>query len=145
MGKHSRTKGRSFEQLVANAYRKRWPLDCTVRRSLQSDRAYEPDVVVEGHHLGCRFWTECNHADDPQPLVKLAQAERDLAVASKTWSPKGGYLPLVVWRKSGSRVIHVTTRMWVLQELGGHPARMEGWSDLVVTMDFQAFLHALGA
>ncbi len=137
MGKHQRDKGKGFEQLVADAYRQAWPT-ATVRRSLQAHRAYEPDVVIEAHPLGSRFWTECQHADAPTPLVKLAQAERDIAACNRT-----NYLPLVVWRKSGSRTVNVTTRMWVIEALAGRPHHMEVWKDLVVTLDFEEWLAAL--
>lgn len=140
MGKHQRDKGKAFEQLVADAYRKAWP-GATVRRSLQAHRPYEPDVVVEAHTLGERFWTECQHADDPTPLTKLAQAERDIAALNKS----GPRYPLVVWRRSGSRTVHMTTRIWVMDAIVGRPHGMEGWRDLVVTLDFTAWLKALGA
>lgn len=141
MGKHSRDKGKGFEQLVANAYRKQWK-EATVRRSLQAHRPYEPDVVVEAHPLASRFWTECQHADDPNPLTKLAQAERDI---SKLAVPIPVRLPLVVWRKSGSRTVYVTTRMWVLDAITGRVNSMAAWRDLVVTLDFEKWLVALGA
>lgn len=140
MGAHQRNKGRSFEQLVADAYRKRWPA-ATVRRSLQAHQPYEPDVVIEGHPLGARFWTECQHADSPAPLTKLAQAERDITKLNSS-QPR---LPLVVWRKSGSRTVNVTTRMWCLDALAGRQHHMEAWGLLTVTLDFDEWLIALGA
>lgn len=138
MGKKSRTKGRSFEQLVADAYRTQWPT-AVVRRSLQAHRAFEPDVVVEDHRLGSQLWTECQHADASTPLQKLAQAERDLEKVNRK------YLPIVVWRSTGSRVVNLTTRLWVLEELGGRPdLHMQEWGQLVVTCDFHKWLKALG-
>jgi hypothetical protein len=140
MGKHSRDKGRSFEQLVATAYRRQWK-EATVRRALQAHRAFEPDVVVEGHALGARFWTECQHADSPEPLVKLAQAERDI----NRLNTNVVRLPLVVWRRSGSRTVQLTTRLWVLDSIAGRSHHMADWQGLVVTLDFHAWLAALGA
>lgn len=142
MGKKSRTKGRSFEQLVADVYRTQWPA-AVVRRSLQAHRAYEPDVVVEDHRLGQRLWTECQHADASTPLQKLAQAERDILALNRPTGPR--LLPIVVWRSTGSRTVSLTTRLWVLEELGGHAdVHMEEWGQLVVTVDFHKWLKALG-
>jgi hypothetical protein len=129
-----RTKGHTFERLIANAYRKRWP-DAVVRRSQQSHKAHEPDVVVEDVPL----WTECNHATNANPMAKLLQAERDTADVTETiW-------PVVVWRKTGSRTINATMRMRTLAALTGYLNRLI-WSstppvDLVVTVDFADWLE----
>lgn len=150
MGKHSRDKGIDFEQLVATAYRERWP-GVTVRRSEQAHRPFEPDVVIDHHPFGSRLWTECQHADDPRPLVKLLQAERDILAAIERGRPDqtsgddGRLYPIVVWRRSGARVISLTTRMWVVHAISGNIRAMDGWKDLVVTMDFRSWLAALGA
>lgn len=150
MGKHSRDKGINFEQLIATAYRERWP-GVTVRRSEQAHRPFEPDVVIDHHPFGTRLWTECQHADDPTPLRKLAQAERDIlammerkgfadpaAVAQTVY-------PIVVWRQSGCRSINMSTRVWVLEKISGNDKHMPVWCDLVVTLDFRSWLAALGA
>lgn len=152
MGKHSRDKGINFEQLIATAYRERWP-GVTVRRSEQAHRPFEPDVVVDHHPFGSRLWTECQHADDPTPLRKLAQAERDIGAAMErqgagpdlTAIAANHLYPIVVWRQSCSRVINMTTRMWVIERISGKNEHMEAWKDLVVTLHFQSWLAALGA
>lgn len=146
MGKHSRTKGRSFEQLIATQYRMRWAA-ATVRRSLQAHRPYEPDVVIEGDDVPAwvrALWTECQHADAPQPLVKLAQAERDIlkAEAAGRGEPVPGHLwlPIVVWRKSGAGVVNVTARLGVVLDLiGGETTR----HSLVITLPFAEFLRSI--
>lgn len=145
-GAHSRTKGHTFERLVADAYRKAWPT-AQVRRSLQAHQPFEPDVVVEGleaAHPAQLLWTECQHADAPTPNGKLAQAERDLAALSL---PPGHRrrLPVVVWRKSGSKTVNMTTRMWVMDSFAGREHHMESWQSLVVTLDFYEWLTALSA
>lgn len=152
MGTHSRNKGRSFEQLIANLYRNRWPA-ATVRRSLQAHRPHEPDVVVE--HPGVPWvralWTECQHADTPQPLVKLAQAERDILAAERAGrgEPVPGHLwlPVVVWRQSGASVVHATTRLGILLLLtNGDRAVVTAATprpSLVVTMAFADLLAAI--
>jgi hypothetical protein len=148
VGKHSRTKGRAFEQLVANQYRERWP-EATVRRSLQAHRPYEPDVVVE-HPAGgspSRLWTECQHADAPQPLLKLAQAERDILAAEKAGrgEPVPGclWLPVVVWRKSGSSTVYATCRLGVLMCLTGNVGVATLRPSLVVTVAFADLVAAI--
>lgn len=150
MGKHSRDKGIDFEQLVATAYRDRWP-GFNVRRSEQAHRPFEPDVVVDHHPFGSRLWTECQHADIPSPLKKLAQAERDIlaALGRKGFADPDAAIhtiyPIVVWRRTAGRVISMTTRMWVIESISGKTTHMGGWQDLVVTMDFRSWLAVLGA
>jgi hypothetical protein len=122
-----RRKGHSFERWVADAYRARFD-GYTVRRSQQSGGAYEPDVVVEGLSL----WTECQHANEPTPLLKLAQAERDASAA-------GGFrLPVVVWKRSGSRVVNVTLRLWTLVWTLGDSCRVP--YEAITTVDLAAWL-----
>jgi len=112
MGAMQRVKGRRWEQEVANIYRRRWPT-ATVRRSAQGAGALEPDVVIEGDcpDLVARLWTECQCSNNPTPLVKLEQAERDCARSTET------LYPVVVWRKSGSRTVYATCRFSTLLQL----------------------------
>jgi len=144
-----RSKGRSFEQLVADAYRTAMPA-AVIRRSLQAHQPFEPDVVVEHpvSHALSRLWTECQHANEPAPLVKLAQAERDIIVAG------GPRLPVVVWRKTRGKTVQVTTRIWVLGALGlAYPLELElelelelgKWTTLVVTVDFYEWLALISS
>jgi len=136
MAKLSRTKGHNHERAVAAAYRARWP-HLTVRRSQQADKAYEPDVVVEGVPL----WTECCVGAKPDPLAKLAQAERDVSRFTETM------LPVVVWRRSGTQTTYATMRHDTLlrttclyineSNVPNDP------DDLVVTVDFDAWLAAV--
>jgi hypothetical protein len=152
MGKTSRVKGRSFEQLIANLYRDRWPV-ATVRRSLQAHKPFEPDVVVQ--HPTCvlinALWTECQHADAPAPLTKLAQAERDIqrALDNGRRPQHGQYLPIVVWRKTGAAEVRVTSRLWVVDQLVVDVAleapllRGLGCDQLVVTASFEEFLRLI--
>lgn len=112
MGKISRTKGRSFEQAIARKLRERWP-DMDVRRSSQAERAYNSDVFVTGHPVLESLWLELQDARNPTPAAKIVQAERDIDA--------GGLIatraPVVVWHRLGERVVHVTTRLWVLDKM----------------------------
>ncbi len=136
-GAGRRNKGHSFERLIATAYRKRWP-DRVVRRSIQSHQAFEPDVVVEGVPL----WTECQHATNASPLVKLAQAERDVRSVTEP------IYPVVVWRKTGGRTINVTMRlgsmlsMVVADDEVCLKVDTEHWNH-VITLDFDEWLECV--
>ena len=137
MGALSRRKGRSMEQDIATMYRHRWP-GVVVRRSVQAHRAYEPDVVVEGYVVPhYQLWTECFHGKAPAPLVKLDQAERD--VAALTQPDK--WLPIVVWRKHGSGQTHVTLRLSTLGYLVERPVILP--ADPVATLDFGELLRLI--
>lgn len=130
MGLMQRRKGRRFEQDVATAFRQRWP-HLTVRRAQQSGGAFEPDVVVEGVPL----WTECCVGAKPNPLVKLAQAERDVERFTEMM------LPVVVWRKSGEWTMRATMRLGVLLETTRANFSLSYQSsDLVITVDFDEWL-----
>lgn len=137
-----RRKGHDFERVVADVYRKTWKT-ATVRRSLQAHQPFEPDVVVEGHLIGERLWTECQCSNDPTPMVKLLQAERDVAALSIKTGNHDRRLPIVVWKRSGTRAAQVTTRMWVIRELGCFGGMPAAWHDLPVTLDFAQWLGAL--
>lgn len=137
MGKLSRTKGRAFEQDIARRLRARWP-HLTVRRSQQGDKAYEPDVVVEGVPL----WLECQCAAKPTSLVKLAQAERDVERFTETM------LPVVVWRKSGERTTWATMRLGtLLKSFAPESHHRVGLGvvqdDTVVTLDLDEWLQCV--
>lgn len=110
MSKLSRTKGKVFERQVARQLGKLWP-GATVHRSSQADRAYHADVVIEGDApmLALRLWLELNDARDPQPLKKLAQAERDIAAIHWFKRPHSA-LPVVVWHRLAERTVWATMR-----------------------------------
>lgn len=135
-GAHSRTKGQSFERWVAQQYRLKWP-DKIVRRSQQSHKAFEPDVVVEGVPL----WTECQIAARPNPLMKLDQAEEDCFAC---YSPMH---PIVVWRKTSGRTTWVTMRFGTLVSLclgdDQYPQVANSHWNHVVTLDFADWLEHL--
>jgi hypothetical protein len=136
MGALQRTKGHNFERDIAALYRRRWPT-ATVRRSLQSHAAFEPDVVIEGDvpDVVARLWTECQCSNNPTPLVKLEQAERDCAKSTET------LYPVVVWRKSGSRTTYATCRLDTLVELFGD-SRVSG-GHFVVTVALDDLLRGM--
>lgn len=152
MGKSQRIKGRAFEQLIATAYRERWP-EAVVRRSLQAHQPYESDVVVEHPDLPrvAAMWTECQHAAKPAPLIKLAQAERDADKAKSvgcypSTPVMGGrhpWLPVVVWRKSGAAQVNATMRHWVWATLAGIVHEPAGLDRVVITLDFRDFMSAV--
>lgn len=140
MSRISRTKGRAFEQRIARDLREALPL-ATVRRSQQAERAYEPDVVIEGDAPGTArwWWLELTDSRAPSPLDKLAQAERDIAEACD-----GHRLPLVVWHKTGAKSVQVTARLGTLCEvLGGEPTVTDGYLGTPVTVDWQQVLARL--
>ena len=133
MGLLQREKGKRFERLVADLLRKAMP-GCTVRRSLQAHRAYEPDVVVEGSPL----WLELTHGKAPDPEAKLRQAERDAERSGTVrWKEP---IPLVVWRRHGERSIRATLRLGSLLRLHGIETTTTG---PVVTLAFEAVLEHL--
>ncbi len=149
-GATSRTKGHDHERAIATAYRAAWP-HATVRRGEQTQLAWEPDVVVLGDPLLDRLWTECQLSRQPAPHAKLAQAERDILVlVNRKLCDVHHRLPLVVWRRHGHAPVHVTTRVWVLGELGltGPPADASrpSWtwpgSQMVITLAFRDLLEA---
>lgn len=139
MGKLSRIKGKVFERQIATRYRKRWPT-ATIRRALQSEKAYEPDVVVEGFapDKAISLWTECEDSRTPDPAAKMRQATRDIsrAVAS---GRRAHYIPIVVWHLTGRRRRNVTLRLSdFLVLLERSPVGEEG--TMLIQMDFDEFL-----
>jgi hypothetical protein len=151
MGKLSRRKGKTFEQHVATAYRLLWP-DAEVRRSLQAHKPYEPDVVVVHPRLPwvTALWTECQHAKESTPKLKLQQAERDVEEWRKRQTEKHhARLPIVVWKTHGSGTVQLTTRLWVLVQMTTKPDRfpplllphlVDGAEDTVITTDFNSWI-----
>lgn len=138
MSKLSRTKGGAFERKIARELREAMPR-ATVRRSQQAHRAYEPDLVIEGDapSIASRLWLELTDSRAPSPLDKLAQAERDSAYHL-------GWLPVVVWHRTGAKSVQVTARLGVLCEvLGGEPTVVEGYLGTPVTVDWQQVLARL--
>lgn len=141
MSKLSRTKGGVFERRIARELREAMPR-ATVRRSQQAERAYEPDVVVEGcaPTIARRLWLELTDSRTPSPLDKLAQAERDTAGHTRPPCP----LCLVVWHRTGAKSVQVTARLGVLCEvLGGDPTPVAGWLAVPVTVDWLQVLARL--
>lgn len=121
----------------------------TVRRSSQSERAYEADLIVEGPGVPswlCDLWIECQHANDPDPDSKYAQAIRDSNLAlRRTGRPR---TPCVIWRKTRSRSLWFTTQLAYLTELLGLMSRElpQGRAgDLLVTVPLSELLSALGS
>ena len=139
MSKLSTTKGKDFERKVAAQLRELWP-DATIHRSSQADRAYAPDVVIEGDapQLARRLWLELNDARNPQPLKKLERAERDLKLKSLDDYRWERALPVVVWHRLGSKSIQATMRMRTMAVLCGGAYDCSG--QLVVTCDWEALL-----
>lgn len=147
MSKLSRTKGVEFEQRIARDLRGVLPR-ATVHRSSQADRAYAPDVVIDGDvpPLVRRLWLECQDSRQPSPLDKLAQAERDTAHHSVA-TP----LPIVVWHKTGSRTVNVTLRNgeWLHLLFNAAPQIAVGGTcgeiGIPITLDWDHFLDVLKA
>jgi len=140
LGRRSRRKGKAFELVVRDVVYDQLPgLTVTVRRSSQAERAYDADVVVEGPalpHWLHALWIECNHAEAPNPLKKLDQAERDAeAFVQRTGRARS---PVVVWRKNREQTI------WATWRLGTFGLGLEkGWPNMIVTCPWQELLSHL--
>jgi hypothetical protein len=131
MGKLSRTKGHSFERKIAKLIRDRFPELENVRRSFQARDAEESDVTgLPG------FWLECQDAALPLPIMKLHQAERDLANTALDRDR----IPVAITHKKGARSIQVTLRA---KDLICLLATEQAPKDSPVTLDFEDFLHIL--
>lgn len=132
----SRTKGKSYERRVAALFRSRWP-DVVVRRASQAERADNPDVFFDNApDVLQRLWLELTDSRSPSPLAKLEQAERDI----EQWLRRRpmaivNRMPVVVWHRTGERTSHVTTRLWVLDDLRDNTST----SMEVVTVSLAAF------
>lgn len=138
MGKLSRTKGCVFERKVAAILRLHWP-HASVHRSSQADRAYSPDVVVEGGpEWTRRLWLELNDARNPNPRAKLEQAERDAHASTQRIGGQGDRYPVIVWHRLAERTIWATLRHSTLMALlGVHEPQL---AHPIVTLDLPDFL-----
>lgn len=137
MGLMQRRKGRAFEQSVATRLRAAFP-GAVVRRTSQADGAYASDVVVEppAPSVIGRVWWECHDAAAPNPLAKLAQAERDTVHLE-------GALPVVVWHRKGARMTRVTLRLDTLLKLVGDDGFGVIGAGLVVELDLVELLERM--
>lgn len=131
MGLLSRTKGRVMERAVATDLREVLPA-ATIRRSQQAHSAFEPDVVLEGACpvLLKRLWIECTNSKAPNIAAKLEQATSDSA---KVGSSR---LPILVWRRTGSKSCYATATLCVLGQLMGFVSTSQAiatihWSELL--------------
>ncbi len=151
LGRRSKAKGSNFEREVKNQLitllGPMYP-NLIVRRSLQAERAYESDVVVEGDGIPQRIldiWFECNHSNDPNPLLKLAQAVRDTDIASKHSGRRR--MPAVVWRKTRSHTDNVTIYIGDLLRVAGcfspSVSDSEATTRTIVTLDWMSFMNLL--
>ncbi len=135
MGKRSTTKGKVFERAIANQLRERWS-HALIRRSSQGERADEADVFAEGTPQLERLWLELQDSKAPTPLMKLLQAEGDIAAVMMRGRRER--LPVVIWHRIREHTIQATTRLYVLDLLrGASPIRR---SEEVVTIELGAFL-----
>lgn len=138
-----RTKGKVFEREVARTLRGLVAVvdgRYTVQRASQAERAYrsdlffEPTGMLRGGMLPA-LWLELTHAENPNVLEKLDQAEEDAERAG------GRRFPFVVWRRNRTRTTQVTGRLDKLMEL------VQGRSDAVrgyvVTLDLVDFMDVL--
>lgn len=118
LGKQSRNAGKTFERLIARLVRAYFD-GAVVRRSLQSERAYESDVVVEGDcpSIVKEIWWECGNQKAINPERKLAQAELDASAAEQRTGVQK--LPLVVWKQKRKHTIWVTCRLGTMLRILG--------------------------
>lgn len=140
MSRMQRTKGKVFERRIARVLAKRFE-GVVAKRSSQAERADNADLITYGGPPAlARLWLELNDAIAPQPLAKLAQAERDTQVAKKKL---GGIerMPVVVWHRIREREVWATCRLEVVRALAGWPqmAAQVVWPH-VVTMTLSDFL-----
>lgn len=104
MGMMQRDKGKTFERLLAKKLREAFP-GCEFRRSRQSDGAYHSDVYCNiGPWCLRDIWWECTHGHKPNPAAKMKQAVGDIEAIGE----QERYIPVVVWRRTGQRVINAT-------------------------------------
>lgn len=150
LGRRSRRKGQGFELVVRDHFRAAMPQirdALTVRRSSQSERAYEADLIIEGPGVPqwlCDLWVECQHANDPDPPSKYAQALRDSGLAMKRTGRER--TPVAIWRKTKSRQLWLTTELGWLQVLLGFamPSSCRG-SSLLITVPLSDLLRDLAS
>lgn len=152
--KNSRAKGQTFERLIKEAIvdgLKDLLPRIIVRRSVQAERAHDSDVIIEGDGVPqwlCDLWIECNHADAPNPVNKLTQAQGDSMWAIKRTGRKR--LPLVIWRRTRERTLWVTATLETLLKMVGfdpsgpgygHPMLIGG--DVPTTVDLAHVVRCL--
>lgn len=127
LGRRSRNKGKKFELVVRDHFSMhlddpRFHVDgistLVIRRSSQAERAWDADLIIEASNapewlLG--LWIECEHANAPDPAVKMVQAIRDAAIATKRSGRQR--TPVVVWRRTGERTLWISTYASWLNEL----------------------------
>lgn len=148
LGKMSRDKGIKFELTVRDLIKQALPEfpDLTVRRSLQAERPWDADLIIEGDSSAPRWlvdlWVECQHADNPRPAAKLAQATRDATLsASRTGRARH---PVVAWRQTRAREVHASTDLRTFMTMmGAAPPPAESWSGCLVTVPLKNFLVAV--
>lgn len=139
----SKTKGKVFERKVATAIRRaRNETASVVRRTIQSDRPYEPDVVVEGSPL----WVECTDARNPDFVKKYKQARRDADQAESRRKYSEPRHPVVVWHRLAEKRIWATMRASTFQVLQSGVTLFVKWTgpDPLITLDFNDFLELPG-
>jgi len=121
-GKLARSKGRSFEQKIARLLRERFP-KATVRRALQSHRAYEPDLVIEGavSEVVSNLWLELTTGRKAHLIVgqKMEQAHRDISRAHKKSVEASRRIPVVIWHRMREQQVWATLSLRDLFILGG--------------------------
>jgi len=132
-GRKSRSKGRRFERQIATALRERFPeLAESIRRSIQSRQAEESDVTgIPG------LWLECQHATEPTPSKKLAQAIHDVSVA------KVKSTPIAITHKTRAKGIFVHMRYSDLLKLTCVNGHTKEKLNMMVTITFNDFLDIL--
>lgn len=135
-----RNKGKKFEREVAALLRSKFATS-TVRRASQAERAYQSDVFIDGPGILPKLWLELQDAREPDPELKLEQAERDVT----NLKPKCARLPAVIWHKYREKRCWATCRVSVLAELMGLkvPKGAGQLADIVVTMDLEDFFDVL--
>lgn len=158
LGRRSRSKGQKFELVVRDHMLMhlddpRFHVDgvstFVVRRSSQSERAWDADLIVEGVNVPdwlTGLWIECEHANEPDPRPKMVQAIRDAGIATVRSGKQR--TPLVVWRRSGERTIWCSTyACWLMELLGDEPSPHMGGlplgHGLLVTARFEEVLSKL--
>ena len=157
MGKRARGKGLDFERKIATALRAIYDSpeltaelaastrdrarhrellkSSKVRRSDQGKGALEPDVVVQD----CPVWHELQRAKRPEPVVKLAQAERDVAMSgSDLW-------PVSICALAGSTKTTVCMRAITFLALADLelPKGMRAFGEITVQIDLEPYLQLL--
>jgi len=137
-----REKGKAFECKVAAIIRERWP-EALVRRASQAERAYNPDVFIEGGpRILQRLWMELQDSAQPTPRAKLEQARRDVDEDPRPY-PRGEHrLPVAITHQLGSRSIVATMRLDDLMDIAV-PNRIHVEERALCTMLLDEFLDLL--